>query len=160
MSAQAERKCEASRSKKPLEGSRGRGGRYRVANPDISGTAQICRLWTPQGTPCGEDIRSVACIGILEVLSWSAPGIISLHETHNHISGALIANGCIQHAVIYGTVGPFGIEVFSNKISPFTVDTIDEFFRFLFTFAAAKEPPDFVFPWSIKEDPQCIGPVL
>jgi len=39
--------------------------------------------------------------------------------------------------VIYGTVGPFDIEVFLNEIGAFLVDAINELFGFLLALAAS-----------------------
>src|SRR5262245_33379363 len=92
--------------------------------------------------------------------SWIAARLVSLHKTENHISDALISNHGVQHAVIYRTVGPFGIEIFLDEIRALTVDGIHQFFRIFFTLATAKKPPDFIFPRSVQKDPQSIRPVL
>lgn len=82
--------------------------------------------------------------------SSGAPHIVRLHKAQNHISYALVANSRVYHGVVDDAIGPIDVEILLNEIGAFLIDSVDQFFSFLFTFAASQKTADFVFSWSIE----------
>jgi len=79
-------------------------------------------------------------------------GLQGALEVEDGFGYELVADVGVEHDVVKEAGGPFDVEIFLDEVDAIAIDSVDEFSRSFFGFAATDEATDFVFPWSVEEN--------